>query len=93
MKEILHESEQSKILLLKELDETAKQISGLTAEQTQYKKSLSQAREKAAKDDDTKSDLRKEIFELKQIMTSLKSDKEQLKSDMNTEIRRYVCCT
>ena len=90
---MLHESEQSKIKLLRELDEAAKQINGLMAEQKQFKKSLSQAREKSAKDDDTKSELRNEIFELKQIMTSLKSDKEQLKSDVNTEIRRYVCCT
>ena len=88
---MLHESEQSKIKLLKELDERAKEMNALVAEQAQYKKGLSQAREKAAKDDGTKSELRKELFEVKQIMTTLKSDKEQLKSDLNTEIRRYVC--
>ena len=89
---MLHESEQSKFKLLKELDEHAKQTNILIAEQSHYKKSLGQAKEKAAKDDGTKSELRKEIFELKQVMTTLKSDKEQLKADMNTEIRRFLCC-
>jgi len=90
VKEMLHEAEQSKFKLLKELDEHAKQTNILIAEQSQYKKSLAQAKEKAAKDDGTKSELRKEIFELKQVMTTLRSDKEQLKADMNTEIRRFL---
>ena len=87
---MLHEAEQSKFKLLKELDEHAKQTNILIAEQSQYKKSLAQAKEKAAKDDGAKSELRKEIVELKQVMTTLRSDKEQLKADMNTEIRRFL---
>lgn len=87
---MLSEYEEGKRKLTKELDESAKQISTLMAENAQVKKNLSKAKEKASNDDSAKSDLRKEIIESKQIITALKSEKEQLKSDLNTEMRRYV---
>ena len=86
---MLNEAEHEKVKMIKQFDENGKQVKEILAENTQLKKSVSHGKEKAAKDEGTKSELRKEIIELKQSITSLRSEKEHLKSDMNTEMRRY----
>lgn len=85
---MLNESEQSKTKLQKELDDSGKQIKDLMAENSNQKKNVSQMKEKTSKDEIAKSELRKEIFELKHTISALMSEKEQVKSDLSCEQRR-----
>ena len=87
---MLNESEQSKVKLEKELGEYEKQVKKLTAEANQQRKNNLLVKEKAAKDESVNSELRKELFELKQTISQLMSEREQLKSDVGREMRRFV---